>query len=260
VTDAAWIALEGAANVRDLGGLPVLGGGLVRPHRLIRADNLQGLTPGDVRRLVGDVGVRAVADLRTEVEVDSCGPGPLAREPQVRIVHLSLLPAAGQLTDLVATEADAPVRLPWNEPDRPRLSAAQVYLRYLADRPDSVIGALRLIAATDGATVVHCAAGKDRTGVVVALALDVAGVDRAAIVADYARSSERVAEIVARLAADPTYVADVTSRTVDSHAVRAETMEGFLAEVDTRYGGATGWLADHGWTDEDTTALRSQLT
>lgn len=259
VTDVAWIALEGAANVRDVGGLPLAGGGVVRPHRLIRADNLQGLTPGDVQRLVGELEVRAVADLRTEVEVESSGPGPLLRQPRVRVVHLSLLPAAGQRTDVVATEADAPVRLPWNEPARPRLSAAQVYLRYLVDRPDSVVGALRLIATTDGATVVHCAAGKDRTGVIVALALDLADVDRAAIVADYARSSERVADIVARLAADPTYVADVAGRTVDSHAVRADTMEGFLAELDAGYGGTAGWLADHGWTDEDTTALRAHL-
>src|SRR6266496_4766084 len=61
-----WIDLDGAANVRDLGGLPAGDGGSVRPGRLIRADNLQGLTPSDVDRLVAGHDVRAVADLRSE--------------------------------------------------------------------------------------------------------------------------------------------------------------------------------------------------
>ena len=53
------------------------------PGRLLRADNLQGLTPADVRRLVDDIGVRTVVDLRTTVEVDKEGPGPLTAEPRV---------------------------------------------------------------------------------------------------------------------------------------------------------------------------------
>ena len=52
MTDAHWIGLDGAVNTRDLGGLPTVDGGLVLPDRLIRSDNLQGLTPGDVRLLV----------------------------------------------------------------------------------------------------------------------------------------------------------------------------------------------------------------
>ncbi len=69
-TRSRWIALQGAANVRDLGGLPLGDGGATAPGVLLRADNLQGLTASDVRRLVGDLGVRAVVDLRTAVEVE----------------------------------------------------------------------------------------------------------------------------------------------------------------------------------------------
>jgi protein-tyrosine phosphatase len=260
VTEPHWIALEGAANVRDVGGLPTTDGRLVRQHRLVRADNLQDLSTVDVRHLVDEIGVRAVADLRAESEVDevdATGPGPLTREPLVRIEHLSLLPAAGKRTD-VATEADAPQRLPSSAPERRSLTVTS-YLRYLAERPDSVLASLRLMAMADGATLVHCAAGKDRTGVVVAVALDEIGVDRSAIVADYARSSERIAEIVARLAATPVYAPDLAGKTVDSQAVRPQTMDAFFAELDARFGGAAGWLREQGWRDEDHDALYTQL-
>jgi protein-tyrosine phosphatase len=128
-----WIDLDGAANVRDLGGLPAGNGTVVRPGRLIRSDNLQGLTASDVERLVGEHGVRSVADLRTATEVVSEGPGPLTREPRVRIEHLSLLPEAGDNTDVLAAEAgDGPVILPWQKRDRgDRRSAAAFYQLYL---------------------------------------------------------------------------------------------------------------------------------
>ena len=257
MTEPHWIALEGAANVRDVGGLPTTHGGVVKRHRLIRADNLQDLSAVDVRHLVDEIGVRAVADLRAETEVEATGPGPLTLEPLIHIEHLSVLPVAGTRTD-VATEADAPRRLPSSAPERRRMTVNS-YLRYLSERPDSVVAALRLMATTHGATVVHCAAGKDRTGVVVAVALDEIGVDRSAIVADYADSSERTAEIVARLAATPVYAPDLVGKTVDSHAVRPQTMEGFLAELDARFGGAAGWLREQGWRDDDHDALARQL-
>ena len=94
-TRSRWIALQGAANVRDLGGLPLRGGGATASGVLLRADNLQGLTARDVRRLVGDLGVRVVVDLRSEVEVELEGPGPLVGEERVEIRHRSLLPEVG---------------------------------------------------------------------------------------------------------------------------------------------------------------------
>jgi protein-tyrosine phosphatase len=260
---ARWIDLDGAANVRDVGGLPAEDR-TVRTDRLIRSDNLQGLTPADIHRLVDDHDVRAVADLRTQTEVDLEGPGPLTGEPRVIIEHLSLFPEAGEHTDVVAAESDdEPVLLPWQrqeaDPEHRRRSAVDIYLRYLDDRPDSILSALRLIAHTDGATVVHCAAGKDRTGVVVALALDAVGVDRDAIVDDYVRTGDRLSPLLARLKASRTYAHDVRRMPDEHHLPRRESMEGFLAALDELHGGTSNWLRKHGWTDADAVALQAAL-
>jgi len=256
-----WIDLDGAANVRDLGGLPAGDGGSVRPGRLIRADNLQGLTPSDVDRLVAGHDVRAVADLRTQTEVTSEGPGPLTREPRVRIEHLSLLPEAGDNTDVVAADSDdGPVILPWQKrDDHGRRSAAEFYRLYLEDRPDSIVAALRLVAHTHGATIVHCAAGKDRTGVVVAMALDAVGADRVAIVDDYVRTGDRMHQILERLAASRTYAHDLEGVPDDQHLPRPATMETFLSGLDDDFGGTSNWLRKNGWTDADDSALRAAL-
>jgi len=266
VTSSRWIALDGAANVRDLGGLPTLDGRRTRPNRLIRSDNLQGLTDADVRVLVDEHQVRAVADLRTGVEVDLEGPGPMTREPAVDVQHHSLFPEAGRNTDAGALDDDAPVVLPWQnrgtdlgEPDGVRLGASGVYLRYLDDRADSAVAALRLIAGTDGATIVHCAAGKDRTGVVIALALAEVGVTREAIVEDYAQSAERIEAIFARLRASRTYADDLVGQSIDKHRPRAATMQLLLDAMEANYGGAPRWLRAHGWTEQDAAALRRHL-
>ena len=84
----------------------------------------------------------------------------------------------------------------------------------------------------------HCAAGKDRTGTLVALALSLAASTAAAIVDDYAASTERVEEIVGRLLASPTYADNLRDRPMSSHPSYPETMRIFLDHVDDQYGGA----------------------
>jgi len=258
-----WISLEGAVNVRDIGGLPLEGGGTTAAGRLLRGDNLQGLTASDVRLLVGDLRLRLVLDLRTEVEVRLEGRAPLEAEPTVRHETLSLLPVAGRTTDVAAEDI-----LPWADDTRRSLHrhrggpavVSRLYAQYLRDRPDSVVAALRAVAElADGAAIVHCAAGKDRTGVVVALALAVAGVERSAIVEDYAASAEVIEAIVARLVASPTYAADISARPVDSHRPLAESMRLFLAGLDQEFGGPANWLAAHGWTQSEQERLRARL-
>jgi protein tyrosine/serine phosphatase len=252
-----WLALEGAANARDLGGLALAGGGTVAPGVLLRSDNLQGLTGADVSRLVDDLGVRVVVDLRTGIEVELEGPGPLLRDGRAAVRHRSLYPESGERTDV-----DADV-FPWQarredgaEEEAP---GVQAYLGYLRDRPDSIVAALRDIAFAPGATLVHCAAGKDRTGVVCALALAVAGTTRAAIVDDYIATGERIEPLMARLLASPTYAADLDGRPIHDHAPRAETMERVLDVLDERHGGALGWLERAGFDTDDAAALRARL-
>jgi len=257
-TRSRWIALQGAANVRDLGGLPLRGGGTTVPGVLVRADNLQDLTASDVSRLVEELGVRAVVDLRTEVEVELDGPGPLVAEERVEIRHRSLMPEVGARTD-VALDGT----LPWQgrefDNDRGESGVVQAYLSYLLDRPDSVVEALRDIAYAPGGVVVHCAAGKDRTGMVCALALELVGTERAAVIADYVATGERLEPLLARLRASPTYAADLEGRPAESHRPRAESMSRTLELLDERHGGASGWLAAHGFEAADADALRRRL-
>jgi protein-tyrosine phosphatase len=257
-TDGRWVELEGAANVRDLGGLPLTDGGATAAGVLLRADNLQDLTARDVARLVDDLGVRVVVDLRTSVELQLEGPGPLERDGRADVRHRSLYPEAGERTDI-----DVGVVFPWRAgavaEDASEAPAVRAYLGYLRDRPDSIVAALRDVAGASGAALVHCAAGKDRTGVVAAFALAVAGVRRDAIVADYVATAERLEPLVARLRASSTYGPDLQGRTLDSHRPRAETMERFLELLDERHGGPAGWLARHGFGGDDAAALRERL-
>ncbi|HEY9522890.1 MAG TPA: tyrosine-protein phosphatase [Thermopolyspora sp.] len=275
-----WIVLEGAVNVRDLGGLPTTDGGITRFGRVLRGDNLQGLTDGDVATLVGDFNLRHIVDLRSDIEVTMEGPGPLTRVSHVSMHHLTLFAERGRNTDIAADtpypasangEAGDPGELkidgervlPWrarrSDEDIAELRVAGFYYAYLRDRPDSVLAALRVLANSDGAAIVHCAAGKDRTGVLSALALEVAGVSREAIVADYVASDERIDRILARLRASKTYRSDLDSRPADTHRPRAEYMTQFLEILDVRFGGPLGWLTANGWTGADSAALRSRL-
>ena len=261
MTSPLWLDLDGAANARDVGARPVTGGGSVRSGRLLRSDSPVRLSERDVRQLVDLLGLDTVVDLRTGFEVRSEGHGPLADVDGVAVHHLSLFPESRPsdgTSEPVPAEAEV---LPWQDPasERARATARRTYLRYLDERPDSVLTALRLIAGSHGATLVHCAAGKDRTGVVVALALTAVGVPRAEVVADYVASAERIEAILARLGASTTYAADPGLADVDRHRPRAETIEGFLTELDAEDGGAAGWLRTHGWTDADQRALVDRL-
>lgn len=258
--DVGWIELDGAVNVRDLGGLGTDDGQMTMTGRLVRGDNMQGLSPDDVKLLVYDIGVTTVVDLRAPAEVESEGPGPLTRVGSVRHAYHSVLPEAGSATD-VAAEALATSRRDEALSRYPDDVRTGYYLGYLADRPEQVTGALRSIAGAPGAALVNCAAGKDRTGVVVALALTSVGVTRDAVIADYAASGERMAAVLDRLRASRTYAGDLDNRpnAAVEDAPRAETMAAFLDQLDRRYGGASGWLAAHGFGPEDAGALRAKL-
>jgi protein tyrosine/serine phosphatase len=252
-----WIDLDGAANVRDLGALPTEDGGQTVTGRLLRSDNLQELSPADVSRLVHDIGLTTVVDLRSVAELASEGPAPLDGVPAVRHVHHPVVPEIGETTDVVAE-----VLLLKKKRDRTRFPSDPTcghYLGYLEDRPDQVVGAIRSIARDQGTVLVHCAAGKDRTGVVVALALTAAGVRRQAVVADYAATGERTEAIMGRLRRSRTYARDIDSAPADAHRPRAETMTAFLEQMDARYGGVSRWLAGHGLTAGELDLLRAKL-
>jgi protein-tyrosine phosphatase len=267
-----WVRLDGTTNMRDLGGLPTADGGQTVSGRILRSDNLQTLSEDDVRRLVDELGLREVIDLRTTAEILLEGRGPLRDVPQVTHRHFTLLPERGHHTDVFAVEEDDPaldLAAGWTESLLPRQVAAheqgeppavRSYLGYLGQRSDNVVGALRaLTQADDGAAVVHCAAGKDRTGVVCAFALAVAGVPHEEIVADYAMTADVIDALVAKLAASPTYAEDMVTRDVASHTPRAETMDRVLTLLGERHGGPSAWLDAHGFGADEQAALRARL-
>lgn len=253
------IELAGALNVRDLGGLAATADAFTRFGRVIRSGGLQDLTPSDVELLTQTLGVREVIDLRSSTEVHREGPGPLTRVPGVTIHNLSLLASSPPDSDRVDTGR----AMPWHRTDtdgqpKPAGSTGH-YLRYCTERPDSVVTALRIIAHGTGATVVHCAMGKDRTGVVCALALDAIGVHREAIILDYVRSGEQMAEIAKQLGSNPLYAADISARPFASLMPRPAYIRDLLTTLDSRFGGIRPWLNSHGWTEQDQTALSSRL-
>ena len=259
-----WIDLEGLANLRDVGGLPTDDGGTIAPGRLLRSDNLQTLTDADQRRLLG-LGLTDVIDLRSGYEAEQEGPGPLSASG-VRIQQFSLFrewqPGVGEEKPDVRPEVLPEEALPWVDlmPEAELDDVlASTYFSYLLERPDSVVAALRAIAAAPGAALVHCAAGKDRTGTIVALALSVAGAQRDAIVADYAATSERIERIIDRLMQSPTYVDNLRGRPMSSHLTHPETMITLLSHIDDTFGGVEEMLIKMGWTDEDSDRLRTKL-
>jgi protein-tyrosine phosphatase len=268
-----WVRLDGTTNMRDLGGLPTADGSRTAPGRILRSDNLQTLSADDVARLRSEFGLREVIDLRTTAEILLEGRGPLRDVPEVVHRHFSLLPERGHHTDVFAVEEEeAPLgdlSSGWVETLLPRMTAehdqgeppaVRSYLGYLSDRSEHVVGALRALTATEpGASVVHCAAGKDRTGVVVALALAVADVPHEEIVADYAMTADVIEALVAKLAASSTYAEDMEQRDIASHTPRAETMDRLLTVLDERFGGPIGWLEAHGFGAAERAALTARL-
>ncbi|WP_210414759.1 tyrosine-protein phosphatase [Microlunatus elymi] len=275
---ANWIDLETLVNLRDLGGTPTTDGGTVAAGRLLRSDNLQSLTDSDIRALL-DLGLTDVIDLRSDLEDAQEGPGPLTKVSEVTIHHHSLFKenlteaqTETQLTeqinelspeDLIAKEEIIGKALPWTEVVKPTIQvddeSASFYLSYLVDRPDSVLASLRAIAHAPGAALVHCAAGKDRTGTIVALSLRLVGAEPQAVIDDYAASSERIERILDKLARSDTYRDNVRSQTVAAQTTHPETMQLFLEYVDSEYGSVDRLLAGFGWTDEDTAAMRTKL-
>jgi protein-tyrosine phosphatase len=252
-----WIDLEGAVNARDLGGLPTEDGRQTAGGRLLRADNLQDLSRADVAKLVDEIGVTTVVDLRSSAELESEGPAPLDAAPGVRHAHHPVLPELGSATDAVAEALLTRIRQDRSRfPDDPTCGH---YLGYLEDRPDQVVAAVRTIARDQGAALVHCAAGKDRTGVVVALVLTAVGVRPEAVIADYAATSDRVEAILARLRGSRTYARDLDSQPAAAHLARPETMAAFLRQMDFRHDGVVTWLAEHGLGDDDLRLLRAKL-
>lgn len=240
-----WTRLAEVDNIRDLGGLPVAGGGRTRFGVAFRASTLQEATAEDVEQLLDVHGIKTLLDLRLPDEATREGHGLLG-DAGLRVVNLPVRKADSTLLDVVV-------------PDARTTDLGQLYQQLLVGSPESVVAAVRLMADPEHhATVFHCAAGKDRTGVLAAVALDAVGVPLEAIVDDYTMTSERQHQIRERLVRIPAYrnlppVAQGVMG-VDGSAIRT-----FVEALRTTYGGAAGFLLRHGLTGDELQALRTAL-
>lgn len=244
-----WLTFEGLDNVRDVGGLPLRSGGTTRSGVLFRSASLRHATPADVRRLVDELGVRLVLDLRTPGEIDTDGPTAVA-QAGVETVALTFVGAGHDTLPRAGDDTDPMLR---------------IYLSYLTDHPANVTEAVRRLAGVlDGAALVHCLAGKDRTGVLVALLLDAIGVQRDAVVADYALSGERIEALFRRwTTADGEPMP--SAEELASHRSRPEVVRSLLSRLDETCGdgsagGPAGWLVANGLSSQALDVLRDRLT
>ena len=240
--------LGGLINFREVGPLPTVDGRRVRPGVLFRSDTLQYLDAEGLRVLTDEVGLRTVIDLRLPYEVRIEGRGALADVPH----------NYRQLPFLVSGSEQAGTAVPVLHTDDPIVPH---YLGYLRTSPDAVAGVVDALAEGDNVpAVVHCAAGKDRTGVAVAIVLEAVGVRREDIVADYVASAERMPAMFRRLREMRTYGDRLDSYPAEAHTAEARSMQRFLEAVDAEFGGVHAYLRAHGVSDETLAALREQLT
>jgi protein-tyrosine phosphatase len=234
------IAIPGTLNFRDAGGYPVAGGGVTGWRRLLRSDGLHRLGRG-ATDLLGGLGLRTVLDLRTSAEAQMA-PSPVDD-----------LGRNGALTMNISLIGDDLGEMPGD--------LGAIY-DYVVDRRGAVIGAAIRSLARPGALpgLVHCTAGKDRTGIVVAFALAAVGVPDRFVAADYALSS---------LYLDPQHTPTI-GRVQEgtglgdrlTAALLASPPELILRVLDRarrQAGNIAGYLGVHGVTCAELNALRSAL-
>ncbi len=237
---------DGCLNVRDLGGHATKDGAETCYGEVVRADSLHQLTEDGWQSVV-EYGIRTVVDLRMDEEREG-DPPPGA---PVDLLHISLFDDDEAVFQEIEAAAEA----------APDVASAtrEVYLLFLEHFKANVAAAIRAVAyAREGGVVVHCMGGKDRTGIVTALLLALAGVDDEQIASDYALSEERLR---------PRHELWFSEAETEAERERlrrvaqtpAASIAGVLAELERRYGSVEGYLRAAGLNDEDLRLARARL-
>lgn len=240
-----WVHLAEVDNVRDLGGLPLTGGGSTRFGVALRASTLQEATADDVCRMVDKHGLRTIVDLRLPAEAAREGHGLFGGE-DVEVVNLPVQKADATTLDVVV-------------PDSRTADLGLLYAQLLDGSAASIVAAARLIAdPTRHGVVFHCAAGKDRTGVLAAVLLDAVGVATEAIVGDYVMTADRQHRVRERLVRIPAY-RNLPAVAQGVMAVDGAGFAHFLEALQEQYGGGAQFLLDNGLADSELAALRAAL-
>lgn len=232
--------LEGTYNFRDIGGYRTTDGRTVRWGQVYRSDALHRLTDADLAEL-RPLGVRTLLDLRSGREIAESGRGLLHAEPGLEVVHIPF--------GRIGEEAD---------PTWSNLTLAELYRGIVIEARDALATVMTTVAERgDAPLVIHCAAGKDRTGVSVALLLRLLGVDDDTIVADYLLTGSNF-EIFRRTA--PADVrAQLDAFPDEIMRVDEQVMRETLALIDAESGSTEAFLAAAGVTPQTVAALRERL-
>ncbi|CAM5280898.1 tyrosine-protein phosphatase [Leifsonia shinshuensis] len=238
---AERIPVNGTYNFRDVGGYRVPEG-VVRRGKLFRSDGLARL--GDEgRQTLRDLDVRVVIDLRDDFEV-SVMPDDVDGLDLQRL-HLPVFEGSGASQSTIG------------------ITLVGLYEKILLQHGDVIVTALREVADTgDDAVVVHCTAGKDRTGIVVALALLAVGVDREVVIADYAatQANLRGPWLDGMIALVRSHGVEVTpDLRIILGGSPPEALEEALDVVDRRFGGIREYLLETGMSELELAKLRSVL-
>ncbi len=242
IVTARRVSLEGCLNFRDLGGYPTIDGRSVRSGLLFRSDALHHLTPADVTLVRDRLRIGDVIDLRSTAELRADGQGPLAAEP-IRFHHVPLFDG-----DMGAGRAEAAAH-----------TLADRYVLLAEFARDAMARVVGLLADAPGPAVYHCAAGKDRTGVVSAVVLGLLAVEDEVIVADYATTRENLDAIIERLLATRGYRTMLAALPPDTLHAEPETMRTLLARIRERYGSMRGYALAAGVSEEALARLRRRL-
>lgn len=237
------LAWEGCLNVRDLGGQPTEDGAFTRHGVIVRADALGRLSDAGWQALF-DYGVARIVDLRLHDEREADPP----RDLPVELVHVQLVELDPEYRELMNRHldeaADADEYLRWS------------YLDFLERFAGNFVAAVRAVATASGPALVHCVGGKDRTGLVVALLLRLAGVSRDRIDADYAVSEANLDD-QAWIDEAPDEVEAERRRKI----VRSPegVMAAVLADLERRHGTVRDYLLASGSTAGELDTIRDRL-
>jgi protein-tyrosine phosphatase len=233
------LPLEGALNVRDLGGYPLRSGGRTASGRFLRSDATGSLSEDDARKLL-DMGLELVVDLRSSSEIES-SPSKLQGTDKLRYLNVPLadrVQSSGFQGPLPASMAELYVSLL----DEGRARMREVFVA---------------LAESEGLRLFNCTAGKDRTGVVAMLLLDLAGAEEEAIVADYAASEFNLAPALERQkAALLTRGIDVPDFVFES---KPRDIRAAIGHLRSTYGSAETYLLSCGLPRSSIDRLREAL-
>lgn len=232
------IEFEGAFNFRDIGGYRTESGGTVRWRRVFRSGALDAMTDGDETRARDEFGVSAIIDLRHPDEMERLGPAKTELAgTSVVYLNASIVPRSDAYQAYLDSVA---------EQFGPTLSAER-YGHLLTVGGDEIARAFELFADDSAhAVVVHCTAGKDRTGTVIALLLEVLGVSREQIGEDYELSNRAIPRLMAYIDAKGR-PSNVPREERAARAVTpAQRIIDLMAYVQREYGSARDYLRASG--------------